>query len=229
MLAPSPHVPRAQARTPLAVVPLVASGAVVMLVIVAGLAIRATSGVTAVDLRLLNALAALQSPVLTAVAVGVDWLFSPPIATVILVLAGAGVWLVTRRMHAVVVFLGVAVLPWLGSEVIKMIVRRPRPDPTVLTHPLLSTPPSFSFPSGHTCFALALCLALLTVAWSTRARPFLIVAAIVIPVLTGFTRMYLGVHYLTDVVASLAYTAAAATVVIILGGAILARVGRHGE
>jgi hypothetical protein len=34
---------------------------------------------------------------------------------------------------------------------------------------------------------------------------------------------------LTDVVASLAYTAAAATVVIILGGAILARVGRHGE
>lgn len=229
MLAPSQHTPLAQTRRPLAAVPLVASGAVIVLVIVAGLAIRATSGVTAVDLRVLNALAALQNPALTAAAFGIDWLFSPPIATVIVVLTGAGVWFVTRRMRAVVVFLGVALLPWFGSEVIKMIVRRPRPDPTALTHPLLATPPSFSFPSGHTCFALALCLALLTVAWSTRARPFLIVAAVVIPVLTGFTRMYLGVHYLTDVVASLAYAAAAATVVVLLGGVILARVGRHGE
>jgi membrane-associated phospholipid phosphatase len=229
MLVSSLRAPREQTSRPIPVVQLVASGAVIVVVILAGLAIRVTSGVTAVDLRVLNAFAVVQTPALTAVAFGVDWLFSPPIAAVIVVLAGAGVWLATRRVRPVVVFVGVTVLPWLGSEVVKLIVRRPRPDPAALTHPLLSTPPSFSFPSGHTCFALALCLALLTVAWSTRARPFLIGAAVVIPVTTGLTRMYLGVHYLTDVVASLAYTAAAAAVVIILGRMILARVGRHGE
>ncbi|MFF1877433.1 phosphatase PAP2 family protein [Leifsonia sp. NPDC058230] len=229
MLASSLRTPRAQTPTPVAVVQVAASGAVIVVVILAGLVIRVTSGATLVDLRVLNAFAAIQNTALTAIAFGVDWVFSPPIAAVIVVLAGAGVWIVTRRLRAVVLFVGVAVLPWLGSEVVKLIVRRPRPDPASLAHPLLASPPSFSFPSGHTCFALALCLALLTVAWSTRARPFLIAISVVIPVTTGLSRIYLGVHYPTDVLASLAYTAAAAAAVTVLGRMILARVDRHGE
>ncbi|WP_431280327.1 phosphatase PAP2 family protein [Leifsonia poae] len=233
MLSPAVRPSRTPTPTPavrpLPVAPLGVSGALIVLVILTGLAIRATTGVTAVDLRILNAISTIQTPALTALAFGVDRLFSPPFAALIVVVAGAVVLLVTRRIRPVIVFACVAVIPWLGSEVVKQIVRRPRPDPAALTHPLTSTPASFSFPSGHTAFAVAFCLALLTVAWSTRARPYLIVAAVVIPLLTAFTRMYLGVHYLTDVVASLLLTTSAAAIVVILGGAILTRVGRHGE
>jgi undecaprenyl-diphosphatase len=86
----------------------------------------------------------------------------------------------------------------------KLAFHRARP---VLDDPLL-TLASYSFPSGHV--AGSTLMYGLIVAWAfTRTRRPLVRAAVVAAaagaiVLVAFTRMYLGVHYLSDVVAAFA-------------------------
>ena len=82
---------------------------------------------------------------------------------------------------------------------IKHTVRRPRPEP-FFGYPL---PHSYSFPSGHALFAVAcygmlasLAIPLILSRWRRKvlwAATILLVAAI------GFSRVYLGVHYPSDV------------------------------
>ena len=65
------------------------------------------------------------------------------------------------------------------------------------------SPPTSSFPSGHTAASIALygCIALLLVGlWpSTRSRVIAVIL-FVLPVVVGLSRLYRGMHYPTDVV-----------------------------
>ena len=60
---------------------------------------------------------------------------------------------------------------------------------------LISKPTSFSFPSGHTASAFAAAIALL---WHNRKIG---VPVTIFSVLMGFSRIYVEVHYCTDVIA----------------------------
>jgi undecaprenyl-diphosphatase len=95
-----------------------------------------------------------------------------------------------------------------GSEVLdlllKQLVARPRPffvDPL-----LLET--SYSFPSGHAMASLVvygmLAYFCTLVLRSWRARMAIVFGAALLVLLIGFSRMYLGVHYFSDVVAGFA-------------------------
>jgi undecaprenyl-diphosphatase len=81
---------------------------------------------------------------------------------------------------------------------LKLALRRARP-PALWGDPLPST---YSFPSGHALFTATLCLVL---AWiATRRLPIgfsilVWVAAIVVPLAVGASRVGLGMHYATDV------------------------------
>lgn len=76
----------------------------------------------------------------------------------------------------------------------------------------LVTLSSYSFPSGHTAGATAfygvLAAFLVSRYYDPRQRIAIIVGAVLAVLLVAFSRMYLGAHYLSDVVAAMASTAA---------------------
>lgn len=88
------------------------------------------------------------------------------------------------------------------NVLLKETIRRPRP---VFDIPLL-TLETWSFPSGHTAGATAfygVVAAYLTSKTTSRWRRTLVIAsAITLLVLVAFSRMVLGAHYLSDVMAA---------------------------
>jgi membrane-associated phospholipid phosphatase len=97
----------------------------------------------------------------------------------------------------VVIALGSAAIP----SVIKLIVQRPRPSVRLLEH--LS---SLSFPSEHTTQAAAIYSAMaliLTRGWPQRWRAVALGAAVLVALLVGAARVYLGDHFPSDVIAGL--------------------------
>jgi len=79
------------------------------------------------------------------------------------------------------------------------VVGRARPPISQLD----TAPPTSSYPSGHTAAAVAFYGALaIIVFWHTRrhwARVLAVVAAMVIPPIVGASRLYRGMHHLSDV------------------------------
>jgi membrane-associated phospholipid phosphatase len=82
------------------------------------------------------------------------------------------------------------------TETAKWIVRRPRPAPWFG----LATPETWSFPSGHSLNSMV-CYVAFAAALAPRSRWRW--AAVALAVTIGFTRIYLGVHWPTDVLTGL--------------------------
>ena len=125
---------------------------------------------------------------------GIFWFCAP------LVLAVA-LWHRSRgETRAARVWILAGLSTWLIQELVKRVVARPRPE----LWPRLVATASFSFPSGH---ALASATLYPLLAWDlTRARPrgvriAALAAAAALSLFIGFGRLYLGVHWPTDVAA----------------------------
>ena len=83
----------------------------------------------------------------------------------------------------------------IGQITIKSIVRRKRPCHTYSDLPLLiPTPSDLSFPSGHTTSSFA-CSTILFLFYPVAG-----IIGYIYALLTGISRLYLFVHYLSDVV-----------------------------
>jgi len=181
---------------------------VVLLVLGGGIALAHSSSDTAAETRLLASIAAGRTAALVNVSLAFNWVFSPPIAVIVGLVAAAGVFIRTRSwitvLHLALLVLGT----WLSSEVIKVIVHRPRPT-AALADTLVPNPDPDSYPSGHVCFAVGLGLAFFVLAIRSRARVLVAVLAILLALVTSGTRLYLGIHYPTDVLASLVFSTAA--------------------
>jgi undecaprenyl-diphosphatase len=119
----------------------------------------------------------------------------------ILVLSVGGFLIGTRKRSAAA-FLVVAVGGGaLFSALLKELFRRERP--AVVTHLVEVT--SASFPSGHAMLAaityLTLGVIIARVIPSQRLRAYVFAIAVVVTLLVGISRLYLGVHWPTDVLA----------------------------
>jgi len=91
---------------------------------------------------------------------------------------------------------------------LKALFQRDRPE----LWERIVTENSYSFPSGHAMASSALALGLMVIFWPTRWRWLAVVIGCIYMVIVGFTRLYLGVHYPTDVVAGWLVSAAWVTV-----------------
>ena len=143
----------------------------------------------------------ISSPALDAVMNAITALGSAPILVTVTVLAVVLLLSRGRRARALFVVTAIAGSVALNGT-LKVAVERPRP---VLAWSRVL--PDFSFPSGHTMNALVLYLALALIIWvsfGSRIGVASFVAAIVLSLLVGFSRLYLGYHYLSDVVGGFA-------------------------
>jgi undecaprenyl-diphosphatase len=124
---------------------------------------------------------------------------SQAVAPVFVVVAA---WLLWRRRFGAALFLGVATGGGLVlQEAMKQLVARPRPQ-----LPWAPVLPDYSFPSGHTMNAIIFYVALALIAWSVsggRIGLLSVVIAVIVALGVGVSRIYLGYHYLTDVVGGL--------------------------
>jgi membrane-associated phospholipid phosphatase len=119
----------------------------------------------------------------------------------LVVLAAAIALLRSRRFGAAVLVVSVAVGIEIVNPLMKLVFQRPRPE---LAFVHLDT---YSFPSGHAAGAAAIYFTLAALVgrrlhgWD---RVLMGVGTAVLVLAIGFSRLYLGAHYLSDVLAGLA-------------------------
>lgn len=120
---------------------------------------------------------------------------------VLVIGATAGYLWIRRAFSAMWLVLGASLGGLILSTLLKGLFQRPRPALTPhLTHVALS-----SFPSGHSMNSavvyLTLGLLLAELSDLTRMRIYCVAVAVLLTVLVGLSRVYLGAHYPTDILA----------------------------
>lgn len=155
------------------------------------------------DSVIATAIQQLRHPVMTWVMVVITVLGGTFAVTVGLAVLVVVLWRRGRSREAVyaaVVVAGGALL----SALTKGLTGRARPP---VAAALIELPASFSFPSGHTmgslCLAWAVGHAIVgSPSIPARRKPGLVAIVALYPVLVGTSRVYLGVHWPSDVLAS---------------------------
>ncbi len=153
---------------------------------------------TAVDRAVSLALHRLDSPFMDAVMLGFTFLGSFPAVAAVVV--AAAIWRVrSRDRRSAVALVLVAAVTELLNFALKQAFQRPRPS---LFHEI-ATLHSYSFPSGHAMASAAVYGSVATVlarAYPAQRRAILLGACSLV-LLIGLSRVYLGVHWITDVLA----------------------------
>ena len=110
--------------------------------------------------------------------------------------AVAGYWLTRHNKAALLLLFSVA-----GAVVINLTLKGifQRERPNFWEHFVQES--GYSFPSGHAMASAALAIALIFLLWRTKARWWVVGVGLSYMLLVGISRMYLGVHYPTDIVA----------------------------
>jgi undecaprenyl-diphosphatase len=155
-------------------------------------------------------LLALRDPTDASNPIGPPWveamfrdltsLGSPVVLTLVTIAAVGYLLLEGKRQTAMFVTLAVA-----GGAVMETLLKLgfARPRPELVSH--LVDVNSFSFPSGHATMAtityLTLGVLLARVQERRRMKLYLLAVAIFVALLVGISRVYLGVHWPTDVLA----------------------------
>ncbi|MFE4196234.1 phosphatase PAP2 family protein [Paenarthrobacter sp. NPDC056912] len=187
-------------------------------------AVLSDSGLATVDGTVHSFMVDSRSPALTAVFAAVTTVTSPLWMTFIGVTVAIG-WAVWKKeLWRPAVLLGSMVLAVILSTLVKQEVGRARPSSSDF---LLGPDDALSFPSGHTLGAgiFALVLAYLLASRSgTRTTTVLAFAgAAAFTLVVGYSRLYLGYHWMTDVVASLGVALG------VTGIAVFVDAARHGS
>jgi undecaprenyl-diphosphatase len=178
---------------------LVASALALILFIWLGVEIRSGTP-TPFDLAGRDAMRSLESRTMSAIMWGAS-VYGAPARLSPLGLIAAAVFLVRGWRRGALLVVVTLAGAWLIDTGLKLLFARARPVPFYDYYP---APSSYSFPSGHALFSVCFFggLAVL-LAHRINSRTMQVVVwllAAVIILLIGSSRVYLGVHYPTDVV-----------------------------
>lgn len=158
---------------------------------------------SALDLAVTLRVQRLDHPLLGKLMSWVSWPGFRPQSLILPGLVVGSLWVTRRRLESLLLL--VAWTASIGSFLTKLVIRRPRPR-----HPLirvtLAKLRDTSYPSGHTLHYTAFWgMAAYLAARATPRRPLrrlIAGAAAVLIALVGPSRIYLGHHWLTDVLGS---------------------------
>ena len=125
--------------------------------------------------------------------------FTGTVYGVILILAGVSIWLWRRRaLPSLKEFLGISLFSFITEVAAKVLVHRARPSSW-----LGITEPGYSFPSGHSIMTFVIAVELIIILRRLGlARWWAVAALLCIAAAVGVSRIYLGVHWPTDVLGS---------------------------
>jgi undecaprenyl-diphosphatase len=190
-------------------------GALVAALCLVWLGAKVDRGETApFDANVRRSIHSISSPGMTQLLSAITSLGSQAVVIVASACFGIVMFLRRRLDRALLV-----VVTMSGAEVLLSILKnhfhRQRPEPFFDT----SLPPSYSFPSGHALLSFC-CYGLLaafgSVYWRRRIRWVIGICAAALILAIGVSRIYLGVHYPTDVIAgyltAIAWMAAVAAI-----------------
>lgn len=214
----------------LILISVIAAGVFVFLVTAA----LATGGeALAIDRRILLSL---RHPGNLAIPIGPAWmagaasdvtaLAGTPVLTIFTVIL-SGYFALKRQWRMLALVLVAVLGETLIVDVLKDLFNRQRPD--VVPHLVEVSSPSF--PSGHAASAAAVYLTfgaiLVRTASSAAVRRYVIAIAVLLALMIGASRVYLGVHYISDVIGGLSFGAGWAALILLLAHRIeLRRRGR---
>ena len=192
------------------------AGLVVLgLLLFGGLTALVTGGLTSeTDLTVTRAVQRLTSPWVASLMVGVSWIGFPPQAPLLVVGVAALFWLAGYRAEAG--FVVAAAASTLLTATIKYLVGRPRPGSDAVD--VIASASGHSFPSGHVLFYVTFFGFLAYVAYALLRRGLLrrtlLAVFILLIVLIGPSRIWMGQHWISDTLAS--YTLGFAYLVMLI-------------
>ena len=157
------------------------------------------SKIEASDHSIISFIQGVESPGLTVIMKCFTFIGSTPSVTVISLFSLFFLYKVLKHRTELILFISIIVGSPILNELLKLIFHRARPD----FHRLIEIN-GYSFPSGHAMSAFAVYGVLSFLLWRhipTRwGRTLLIVTSIIMILTIGISRIYLGVHYPSDVI-----------------------------
>ncbi|NMW85054.1 phosphatase PAP2 family protein [Peptoniphilus sp. AGMB00490] len=149
------------------------------------------------EIKFLEALQILYSPILNYLMIFITYLGN-----------GGFIWIVAAiyllfqnnnklKREAFTLALALIIFSIFGLLILKPIIARPRPFTVSDVNLLIKEPLGFSFPSGHTGSSFA---AAYVIYFYNKKKGVL---ALILAALIAFSRMYLFVHYPTDIIAGI--------------------------
>ncbi|WP_170837404.1 phosphatase PAP2 family protein [Actinopolyspora xinjiangensis] len=153
------------------------------------------------DRRLLELVAELRTPAVVAAFNVITYLGEGAVVFSLAVISAGWLGMTTRRWGEPLLLLLTSVGTALTVFLIKLTIARPRPIPA----PNAATEDSFAFPSGHSAHSAAVYLMLAILLFgllrSRWSRLGIVGLGVLLVLVTGFSRLVLGVHSPSDIVA----------------------------
>ncbi|NYF25649.1 phosphatase PAP2 family protein [Sporosarcina sp. JAI121] len=151
------------------------------------------------DTTVIGFVQGLEVPWLTSIMKTFTWIGSGYVVASIAMIGFIGLYFALRYRQQAFLLIAVVAGSILLNSILKNYFKRERPD----IHRILDVN-GFSFPSGHSMMAFALYAIIAYIAWrnvkTTMSRVLLILLTAFMIIMIGTSRIYLGVHYPSDVI-----------------------------